>query len=532
VTIPFGTSHLPPEQVNSGNDDASTSLRVETVVQEALQWLPEDFNDRSVGGIASPSSETVPSTLPGRVLVVDDNADMRAYLQSLLSKQWEVVGVADGLAALAAIKDQQPDLLVTDAMMPNLDGFGLLKAIRSDHHLHDIPVIMLSARAGEEARIEGLEAGADYYLTKPFSGRELIAQVNANLKVAQLRREATRQLERSSDDLSRRTAQYETLLSRAPLGVYVVDADFKIVEVNPTAMPVFGDKAVIGSDFGNTMRTLWLEDYASELISLFRHTLETGEPHIATERSEHRADRGQIEYYEWQIHRITMPDGRFGVVCYFRDISLTVRSRTQRELLINELNHRVKNTLTTIQSMTAQTLAGAGVDRRINEALEARLISMAGAHDILTQQNWSGADLREIVSRATLAFANHDRIRASGPAIKIMPSAALALAMALHELATNAVKYGALSGNGTVDIAWRVDKETETPCLNLEWRERGGPSVTPPKRQGFGSRLISRGLATQLNGKAELSYDAAGVVCRISAPVAKLTSLSSFEVVP
>jgi len=289
---------------------------------------------------------------------------------------------------------------------------------------------------------------------------------------------------------------------------------------------------VIGRDFEEVMQILWVGHYAAEIVALFRHTLKTGQPYITAERSEQRADRGQIEYYEWQIHRITMPDGRFGVVCYFRDISIMVRSRMQRELLINELNHRVKNTLTTIQSVTAQTLAGAGVDRRVNEALEARLISMAGAHDILTQESWSGADINDIVARALGAFANYDRIRVEGQKIRIVPAAALAVSMAIHELATNAVKYGALSGTGKVDVTWRIEDDKGQPWLSLEWVERGGPPVVQPRRQGFGSRLIGRGLATQLGGKAEIKYEVAGVICHIRAPLAKLTRPLASEVIP
>ena len=134
----------------------------------------------------------------------------------------------DGNAAIEAIRKNPPDLVVTDAMMPGLDGFGLLAAIRNDPELRDLPVIMLSARAGEEARIEGLEAGADYYLTKPFSARELVAQVNANLTLARVRSEAARDLRAGEEALRRRTTQFETLLNEAPLGVYLVDADFKI----------------------------------------------------------------------------------------------------------------------------------------------------------------------------------------------------------------------------------------------------------------------------------------------------------------
>ena len=224
---------------------------------------------------------------------------------------------------------------------------------------------MLSARAGEEARIEGLDAGADYYLTKPFSARELVAQVNANLTLARVRSEAARDLRASEEALRRRTTQFETLLNEAPMGVYLVDADFKIQAVNPTALPVFGDiPDLVGRDFDEVIHILWPEDYADEVVRLFRHTLETGEPYVTPEHIEERRDRKVREYYEWRINRIPLPEGRYGVVCYFRDISAHVRARQQRELLINELNHRVKNTLATVQSVAAQTLKGARYRRQ------------------------------------------------------------------------------------------------------------------------------------------------------------------------
>ena len=217
-----------------------------------------------------------------------------------------------------------------------------------------------------------------------------------------------------------------------------------------------------------------------------------------------------------------MPDGRYGVVCYFRDISAQVHARTQRELLINELNHRVKNTLATIQWIMAQTLSGAGVDRRVNQSLEARLITMAGAHDILTEHNWAGANLRDIIARALGAFGTDHRINIHGPSLAIAPSAALAIAMAVHELATNAVKYGALSGAGKVDVIWRLEEIRGETWLKLDWVERGGPPVAQPKRKGFGSRLIGRGLAAQLGGEAIIDYAPSGVICRIRAPLAML----------
>jgi len=137
------------------------------------------------------------------VLVADDNADMRDYIQRLLVSRYSIRGVPDGAAALAALRKQRPDLLLSDVMMPQLDGFGLVRAVRNDPALADLPIILLSARAGEAASIEGLEAGADDYLIKPFSARELLARVRANLETAKLRQESNRRLEREVEERTR-----------------------------------------------------------------------------------------------------------------------------------------------------------------------------------------------------------------------------------------------------------------------------------------------------------------------------------------
>jgi PAS domain S-box-containing protein len=526
VSIPFASDQRAADNLDSEPADVPAASRAEAYVEEALSWLPQDsttnlsVSQRDVAG-----ADVGGKTLHGRVLVADDNPDMRAYIGRLLGAHWDVDTVEDGNSAIEAIRKNPPDLVVTDAMMPGLDGFGLLAAIRNDPELRDLPVIMLSARAGEEARIEGLEAGADYYLTKPFSARELVAQVNANLTLARVRSEAARDLRASEEALRRRTTQFETLLNEAPLGVYLVDADFKIQAVNPTAFPVFGDiPDLVGRDFGEVVGILWPEDYADELVRLFRNTLETGEPYMTPEHIEERRDRKVREYYEWRINRIPLPEGRFGVVCYFRDISAQVRARHQRELLINELNHRVKNTLATVQSIAAQTLKGTTIPVTVKGALESRLLSMAGAHDVLTQQNWEGADLRNIVEKALSPFTAPKReFDVDGPVIRLLPKSALAVAMAVHELATNAAKYGALSnGSGRISVHWTI-AERDEPHLQIVWTETGGPKVAAPSSKGFGSRLIERGLAGQLGGEAVIDYRETGVVCRIMAPLGTIT---------
>ncbi|BAY11417.1 ATP-binding protein [Calothrix sp. NIES-2098] len=192
VTIPLGTAHLPSEPIQATRTISSTALGATPYVQEAERWIGEDEGDKGEGGANSSLS---PLSLPSaaRVLIIDDNADMRDYLTRILSDRVEVQAVADGAAALATLNGRMPDLVLSDVMMPGLDGFELLKALRADPRTKEIPIILLSARAEEESVIEGLQAGADDYLIKPFSATELVTRVNAYLQMAHLRSEALHQ---------------------------------------------------------------------------------------------------------------------------------------------------------------------------------------------------------------------------------------------------------------------------------------------------------------------------------------------------
>jgi signal transduction histidine kinase/DNA-binding response OmpR family regulator len=193
VTIPFGKAHLPAERIGAERHLPSTGGRAQSYVEEALRWLRADNGNRetfNVDLLAKPTATRTEITKARKqVLLADDNADMREYVKRLLSDDYEVIEVADGAEALRAARDHEPDLVLTDVMMPELDGFGLLNALREDDALHSIPVVMLSARAGEDSRIEGLEAGADDYLVKPFSARELLARVGSSIALAEMRNE-------------------------------------------------------------------------------------------------------------------------------------------------------------------------------------------------------------------------------------------------------------------------------------------------------------------------------------------------------
>jgi two-component sensor histidine kinase len=197
------------------------------------------------------------------------------------------------------------------------------------------------------------------------------------------------------------------------------------------------------------------------------------------------------------------------------DIHDRKRAEEHTKLLLNELNHRVKNTLAVVQGIAQQTFKD--TDPVGRQAFEGRLAALSKAHSLLTERSWSPAPLRAIVADVShVCGAARDRIRAEGPDVMLSPRQALSIAMALHELCTNAVKYGALSNDsGVVNFTWGV----RDGVLEMHWRESGGPKVEAPKARGYGSRMIERALAHDLQGTARLDFRPEGVVCVIDAPL-------------
>jgi PAS domain S-box-containing protein len=216
-----------------------------------------------------------------------------------------------------------------------------------------------------------------------------------------------------------------------------------------------------------------------------------------------------------------------GTIIEVRDISEEKAAAERQRLLINELNHRVKNTLTTVQSLAAQTFRG-HTDQSARQTFDARMAALSSAHNVLTEANWASASLREVIERALaphrLAESDVNRFALSGPDGRVHSKVAITLAMALHELMANAAKYGALSvPEGQVSVDWSLSRGDDgAQRLSLTWEEHGGPEVVPPTRKGFGSRLIERQLPMEFGGSAEIAYRPAGVMCRLHIPLAML----------
>ena len=220
-------------------------------------------------------------------------------------------------------------------------------------------------------------------------------------------------------------------------------------------------------------------------------------------------------------------DGEGQVIQYFAslvDVSKHKEEQLRCKMLIDELNHRVKNTLATVQSIASQALRSDRSPEVIRHSIESRLFALSRSHDLLAQENWSSAGLLDLVRAALTPFgvmngrAEHFLI--AGDDVRVEPNTALALGIAFHELATNAVKYGAFSNEvGSVAISWTTEHDAEGDRLRLLWQETDGPEVQAPTRKGFGSRVIERGLAHQLGATTQMDYRPTGLVCLIDFPL-------------
>lgn len=233
VSIPFGFEHLPAERLRATRKPSLDTRENSAYVEEALRWSPSapvepaQFNSHAMLSDTTAQPVSVRQMPAGRILLVDDNADMRDYLQRLLSVYWQVEIAANGVEALQAVQQRAPDLIISDVMMPGLDGFQLLKTLRSDPHLSNIPIILLSARAGEEATIEGLEAGADDYLVKPFSARELLARVGAHMELAFIRSELAARMRQHAEESERLYHEAQEAITLRDELLAVVSHDLK-----------------------------------------------------------------------------------------------------------------------------------------------------------------------------------------------------------------------------------------------------------------------------------------------------------------
>jgi PAS domain S-box-containing protein len=385
VRLPRGSTHLPADRLGGPEGTAARSLGAAPYVEEALRWLPEEVRseDRSEAEFlrddlvreAGASRDT-----GARILIADDNADMRGYLARLLRRYWRVETVADGEAALTLVRQSPPDLVLSDVMMPRLDGFELLRELRADPRTSSVPVVLVSARAGAESAIEGLEAGADDYLIKPFSARELVARVRANLELARLRVDIA-QLEAIADE----RARAERVLMTLPEGVFTVDSSGSVELWNPAAAQITGlaAEAVVGRPVEEALPG-W-------------HVLE---PRLAQRQGRATICPFELEGGEIWLSLVATPYAD-GTLYAFRDATEAARLEEMRRDVITTVSHELRTPVSSIYGAVA-TLARDDVP--LTEETRRQLIEMLHAeterlsrivNDLVTASSLAGDDARQ-----------------------------------------------------------------------------------------------------------------------------------------
>lgn len=322
------------------------------------------------------------------------------------------------------------------------------------------------------------------------------------------------------EDPAARTRLYEAVLQATPDLVYVFDLQHRFIYANHALLTMWGrswDDAI-----GKTCLELGYEPWHAAMHDEeIERVIATGGPVRGDVPFPHVTQGVRI--YDYIFTPVFGPDGKVEAIAgSTRDVTERRQHEQHMRLLVNELNHRVKNTLSLVQSMTTQTLRGCTDTREAQDRIEQRLMALSEAHDILTRKHWRGAPMDEIV-RAAVAHCQSsegERFDVEGPIVILDPRRAVALAMALHELCTNAIKYGALSvPDGRVGIRWQLETGDAPPTISLRWQEQGGPVVQAPDRRGFGTRLVERGLRHDLGGDSRLSFAPEGVSCIIDIPL-------------
>jgi two-component sensor histidine kinase len=429
-------------------------------------------------------------------------------------------------------------------MMPRLDGFELVRAIRRDPTLANLPIVLLSARAGEEEKMEGLKSGADDYLVKPFNPRELIARISANLSLAKLRQQTAvnlqdmNRLREVANQCIRGGERFQQCLDeilRAAIDITGADKGniqlfnagtnyLKIASqhgFNKQFLTFFAkvrvDEAAVSGRALRSAERVVVEDVTQREIFAGQPSLNVvlkagvraiqSTPLISSEGKM----LGLLSTHFKNPQRSGERELRFVdlIARLAADYLERKESEQARQTILRELQHRSNNLLAVIQSIARNSLT----DDKGKEAFGARIQALARANRALLRSNWSGVELDQLVRDELEAFSKQASV--VGPAILLQPQVAQNFTLGLHELATNSAKHGALSTTtGRIGVIWALQSNPSGSVLKFEWQETGGPPVAAPARLGFGTQLLKA-----VFPGARLEYAAEGLRCEIEFPL-------------
>jgi PAS domain S-box-containing protein len=487
-------------QADSGESDSLRSL---------YRLTDRLYRARSLDEAFAAGLDAITGTLGcerASILLFDDDGVMRFKAWRGLSEGYRVT--LEGHTPWQPGERDPAPIFVSD--IAETDEPDWIKARIRDEGIRSLGFIPLT--------IDGAVVGkfmTYYAVPRPFSEAETELAVT-------IARQVGFSVERHRSDALRRRAEDERRLSEerfrlmaenAPVMIWISDAGGRCLHLNRAQREAWGVPAdgVAAFDWRTTMHP----DDAPRIGATVAAALETAQEFTVDGR--YRVADGRMRIFRTTACPYFSAGGvLMGMIGVNVDITGETEAAAHRELVFGELNHRVKNTLALVQAMARQTLKGAGA-APFAAAFEGRLANLAVAHGLLTRANWEAVPLGELISDALMLGRDpRRRVEAEGPEVSLAPKQALAIAMALHELQTNAAKHGALSVDaGRVEVGWSVEGEPPTLCLT--WRERGGPPVTEPAKRGFGLFMIERILAQDLGGEVEVAFAPDGLVCRIRA---------------
>lgn len=454
------------------------------------------------------------SPRPITFLIVDDLEENLTALEALLRRDGlSVLKARSGAEALELLLVHDVALALLDVQMPEMNGFELAELMRGFERTRAIPIIFVTALPSDESRrFRGYETGAVDYLQKPIDAGILKSKADVFFELARQRQA----LAENSEQLAQALAQLRAHTDNSPLAFVDFDRELTVTAWSQGAERLLGWAAreVVGRSF---RQIGWLE--AEEAAHFAREAgllmEEPGNGRAVCEiRLSHRDGSQRITECYLSALGQGAPDGRARLSLSVQILDITERRRAEetQRLLMGELNHRVKNTLATVQAIASHTLRHVADPQDFASTFSGRIQSLSKAHALLSATSWSGASLDELL-REQLSLGSLDpaRFLAEGPAIQLRPQHALHLAMILHELATNAGKYGAHSvPEGQITLDWTLTDDR----LDLVWQERGGPPVAEVPRKGFGTRLIQQSARAE-GGDAQMQHDEAGLTWRL-----------------
>lgn len=450
---------------------------------------------------------------PVKILAVDDIDENLVALEALLRREdVQFITARSGVEALEALLVHDIALALLDVQMPGMDGFELAELMRGTERTRRVPIIFVTAAGPDERRtFRGYGTGAVDYLFKPLDPHIVRSKVDIFVELCRQRQELARQ----RDDHAAALAKLHAHHDNSPLAYVEIGPDQRITAWSDSAERLFGWRLSEVAGF-RPDDLEWLDAAHAGAFGELIGGMIAGHRPRAVHAMRMRNAVGLTLEVECYCSALLDAAGRLASIgIQILDVTERKRAEETQRLLIGELNHRVKNTLASVQAIASQTLRHSTGPSDFAPTFIGRIHALARAHSLLSATTWQGASLRELVEGQLLTgTVAASQLVIEGPDIDLAPEPALHLALVLHELVTNAHKYGALSvPGGTASLRWTRAKGQ----LLLEWQERGGPPVAAPQRRGFGSALIERSLRAE-GGGAEAEFAPEGLTWRLRLP--------------